>query len=100
MVEVAIKSLLSALSFTGSTSFTNNSAVHGGEIHKLHSTLNIVRKLIPECGGGIQAVNSTLDFTGNITFRNNSASFGGGIDVSKSSLNITGNKSFVTNLAQ
>lgn len=63
-----IKTFLSALSFTGSTSFTNNSGVHGGEIHKLHSTLNIARKSIPGNGGGIKAMNSTLDFTGNITF--------------------------------
>ena len=72
----------SILSITGSSSFSGNSAYHGGGVSVLYS--------------------STVDISGNTTFNNNSASFGKGGGVSawySSNVYISGNTTFSGNSA-
>ena len=94
----------SNLTFIGSSTFRNNSALDGGGIYALSSSLNFIgnsafRKNSAEIGGGIHAETSALNFTGSIAFRNNSAEDGGGIHTLDSTLNFIGNNMFSNNSA-
>jgi len=98
----------SALYFSGSSTFGNNSATrYGGGIRSASSILNfngnsIFRNNGAHNGGGIHASqNSTLNFTGNITFENKSvAHSGGGIFVIHySHMNFNGSSIFKNNSA-
>ena len=96
----------SSLNFTGSSTFTNNSAVGGGGFIALLSTLTFTGSSTfmnnsADFGGGFFAQDSTLNFTGSSTFMNNSAGiYGGGfLAYFMSTLNFTGSSTFTNNSA-
>ena len=97
----------SNLTFIGSSTFRNNSALDGGGIYALSSILNFIgnsafRNNSAEDGGGIHtlAIDSTQNFIGNNMFSNNSADCGGAIVAFTSTLNFNGNSTFSNNSAE
>ena len=97
-----------ALNFTGSSTFTNNSAgLYGGGFFAEDSTLNFTGSSTfmnnsADLCGGFCAHDSTLNFTGSSTFTNNSAGlYGGGFFACNySTLNFTGSSTFANNSAR
>jgi len=89
MVEEFLHARKCTLSYTGNTTFANNSAQnYGGGIYAEYNALNFTdntdfRSNSALYGGGIFAKYNTIYFTGSTTFRNNSVGkLGGGIAAS------------------
>ena len=97
----------SNLSVTGSSSFSGNSASHGGGVHAQDSSnVDISGNTTSSgnsanYGGGVYAGSSNVTISGNTTFSGNSAKYcGGGVSAwGSSNVNISGNTTFSGNSA-
>ena len=97
----------SNLSFTGSSSFVNNSAYNGGGVYAISNSNVVITGNATLSGnsatngGGVYAIsNSKVVIRGNITLSSNSASSGGGVFLVYSTvLSISENATFIGNFA-
>ena len=104
-----IIALSSTLTFTGNTTFLDNSAscsVAGGAIYTLGSTVsfkginNFINNSASGDGGAIFTYNTILQFSGTNNFIKNSAENGGALFINNTIVSLSGTNSFIINSAR
>ena len=99
----------STLTFTGNTTFLNNTATclaEGGAIYTLDSTVkfkginNFINNSASGNGGAIFTYNTILQFSGTNNFIKNSAENGGVFFINNTVLSLSGTNSFIINSAR